>query len=104
MAENSTREGSVKPSAKTWYIGLGGAIVTIGTWSLSTFANVEVPAEVSAAAVLVVSFIVAATVPAKWGKYIDVSAVLNLGQPQGGADGSYGLIDDSGPIEGDDVE
>lgn len=105
MASNAVREGSAIPSEKTWYTAVGGAVVTLGAWGLDEFAHVEIPVAVTGAAVVVVSFIIATLVPAKWGKYVDVDAVLGLYPSPGEEDvEAYGIEDDGAHLMGDDSE
>lgn len=64
---------AAEPSAKTGFTVLGGAVVTILAWILTTTVGVEIPAEVSAAATTVVTAAIALLVPAKSGKYVDLA-------------------------------
>ncbi len=54
---------SPRPTRKVTSGALAGALVTIGVWCVQEFAGVVVPAEVAAAAVVVVSFCVSYVVP-----------------------------------------
>lgn len=65
---------STGPSAKTGHTVLGGAVVSILVWILTTTVGVEVPAEVAAAAATLVAGAIALLVPATSGKYIDLEA------------------------------
>lgn len=62
---------SAEPSAKTGYTVLGGAVVTILAWILTSTVGVDIPAEVAAAATALVTTAIALLVPAKSGKYIE---------------------------------
>lgn len=65
---------SAEPSAKTGYTVLGGAVVTILAWILTSTVGVEIPAEVAAAATALVTAAIALLVPAKSGRYVDLAA------------------------------
>lgn len=65
---------SAEPSAKTGYTVLGGAVVTILAWVLTSTVGVEIPAEVAAAATALATTAIALVVPATSGKYIDLEA------------------------------
>lgn len=62
---------SAEPSAKTGYTVLGGAVVTILAWVLTSTVGVEIPAEVAAAATALVTTAIALLVPATSGKYVE---------------------------------
>ena len=62
------------PSAKTNLTVLAGAIVTIITAIITSIWQVEISPELTAAAVTLVTGLIAYLVPAKSGKYIDLDA------------------------------
>lgn len=62
------------PSAKTNLTVLAGAIVTIITAIITSIWHVEISPELTAAAVTLVTGLIAYLVPAKSGKYVDLDA------------------------------
>ena len=60
-----------KPSAKTGYTALGGAVVTITAWVITQVAGIGIPAEIAAAATTLVAAVIALLVPAKSGTYVE---------------------------------
>lgn len=61
------------PSAKTNLTVLAGAIVTIITAIITAIWHVEISPELTAAAVTLVTGLIAYLVPAKSGRYVDLS-------------------------------
>ena len=61
------------PSAKTNLTVLAGAVVTIITAIITSIWQVEISPELTAAAVTLVTGLIAYLVPAKSGKYVDLS-------------------------------
>ena len=64
-----------QPSAKTGYTAGGGAAATVLIYILGTL-GIELPPEVAAAAVVLVTGIIAWLVPAKSGKYVYTEPVV----------------------------
>ena len=62
------------PSAKTNLTVLAGAIVTVITAVITSIWGVEISPELTAAAVTIVTGLIAYFVPAKSGKYVDLAA------------------------------
>lgn len=62
------------PSAKTNLTVLSGAVVTIITAIITSIWGVEISPELTAAAVTLVTGLIAYLVPAKSGKYVELAA------------------------------
>ena len=62
------------PSAKTNLTVLAGAVVTITTAIITSIWQVEISPELTAAAVTLVTGLIAYLVPAKSGRYVDLAS------------------------------
>lgn len=63
---------TLTPSTKTVYTAVGGALVTVLAFILTITTGLELPAEVGAALATIVTAIIALTVPARQGTYVDL--------------------------------
>lgn len=81
---------NAQPSAKTGYTAGGGAAATVLIYILGTI-GIDLPPEIAAAAVVLVTGIIAWLVPAKSGKYVYTEPVIPESE----------LIDDTSASNGD---